>query len=76
MILRMRAVEIVEDAGFWWRAQIMDSRTPLYFLRFSRADLQSQPAFPSEFPFDAATLALYAGDELADAIFQNGLPGY
>jgi hypothetical protein len=38
--------------------------------------LQSQPAFPSEFPLDAATLALDAGDELTDALFENRLPGY
>src|SRR5258708_5482650 len=44
--------------------------------RMQRGQLQSQPAFPSEFPFDAPTLALDAGDELADAFFENGLPGY
>jgi hypothetical protein len=30
-----------------------------------RCQLQSQPAFPSELPFDAPTFALDAGDKLA-----------
>ena len=37
--------------------------------------LQAQPTFPSELPIDAATVALNAGHKLADAVFENGLPG-
>src|SRR5262249_43759446 len=40
----------------------------------SRARLQSQPTFPSKLPFDAAGLALNAGNELTDALFENRLP--
>ena len=41
-----------------------------------RARLQSQPTFPSKLPFDAAGLALNAGNELTDALFENRLPRY
>lgn len=40
----------------------------------SCARLQSQPTFPSKLPFDAAGLALNAGNELTDALFKHRLP--
>src|SRR5450631_3148467 len=35
---------------------------------------QPQPPFPAEIPFDATSIAHRAGDVLADALVENGLP--
>src|ERR1700754_3734046 len=63
-----RSVEI-GSSSFW-------QTLPLANECRSRARLQSQPTFSSKFPFNAAGLALYAGNELTDALFENRLPRY
>ena len=45
--------------------------------RFHRAiaALQAQAPVPSQCPLDATVIALQAADVLADALFEEGLPG-
>ncbi len=53
---------------------IIDGCEPLDASHFSKPDLKSQPTFPSEVPIDAAAVSLNAAHELADAVFEYGLP--
>jgi hypothetical protein len=55
---------------------IIDGYEPLDCSHFLKPGLQSQPTFPSEVPIDAAAVSLNAGHKLADAVFENGLPGH
>ena len=58
------------------QALIIDGYEPPDCSHFSKPDLQSQSTFPSEVPIDAAAVSLNAAHKLADAVFENGLPGH